>query len=71
MAIDILTHNDRIRHFGLEGELVETIRGLLVHVACALQHLHKSRAADPNTDPSTIEDLADNFSFSEIQKSTL
>jgi hypothetical protein len=36
VAIDILTHADGIRHSGLEGELVETARGLLVLVARAL-----------------------------------
>ena len=65
-VIAILTHNDGIRHFGFEGEPVETAKGLLVLVACALQYLHKSGATDPNIDPSIIEDLADNFSFGEI-----
>ena len=68
MVIDILTHNDEARHFGLEGELVEMAKDFLVMVACALQYLHKSGATNPNTDPSTIEDLADNFLFSKIQK---
>ena len=68
MAIDILTHNDGIRHYGLEGEPMEMARGLLVMVAYALQYIHKSGATDPNRDPSTIEDMADNFSFSEIKK---
>ena len=71
MAIDILTHNDGIRHFWFEGEPVETARGLLVLVACALQYIRESGAANPNTDPSTIEDLADIFLFSEIHKRTL
>ena len=71
MAIDILTHNDGIRHFGLEGGPVETTKGLLVLVACALQHLNKSRTTGPNTVPYTIADMADNFSFSEIHKKNL
>jgi len=65
VAIDILTYDDGIRHFGFEVELVETDKGLLVLVACALQYLHKSGATDPNTNYYTIEDLADNFSFNE------
>jgi hypothetical protein len=68
VAIDILTHTDGIRHSGLEGEPAETDRGLLVLVACALQYLHKTRASYPVTNPSTIENLVDNFSFGEIQK---
>jgi hypothetical protein len=36
-AIDILTHNDGIRHPGFEGQSVETARGLLVLLAHALQ----------------------------------
>jgi len=50
---------------------VETAIGLLVLVDCALQYLHKSGNTDPNTYPSTIEDVAESFSFSEIQKKTL
>ena len=68
VAIDILSHNDGIRHFGFEGQTVETARGLLVLVACALQYLHKSGAATPSPDPSTIADLADNFSYIEVKK---
>ena len=71
VAIDILTHIDGIRHSGLEGEPEETARGLLVLVACALHNLHKTGTADPNTDPSTIEEPAENLSFSEIQKRSL
>ncbi len=42
VEIDILlTHNDGIRHYGFEGEPVETARGLLFLIACALQYLHK------------------------------
>jgi DNA-directed RNA polymerase subunit F len=66
VAIDILTHNDGIRHSGFEREPVETARGLLALVACALQYLHKSGTTDPNTDPYAIEELAEIFSFSEI-----
>ena len=46
LAIDILTHNDGIRHFGFEGETMETARGLLVLLACALQFLHTAERAD-------------------------
>ena len=71
VAIDIFTHNDGIRQSGLEGKPVETVRGLLVVLACALQYLQKSRTTDPNTDPSAIEDMADNFSFNEIHKKNM
>ena len=70
VSIDILTFNDGIRHSGFEWEPVETAKGLLVLVACALQYLHKSGTTDPNTDLPTIEDMADSFSFSEIHKRT-
>ncbi len=36
IAIDILTHGDGICHSGFEGQTLETARGLLVIVACAL-----------------------------------
>ena len=71
VAIDILTHNDGIRKSGFEGQSVEIARGLLVMVACALQYLHKTGTTEPNTDPSTIEDLAGSFSFSGIHKRTI
>ena len=71
VAIDILTHVDGIRHSGLEGELEETAMGLLLLVACALQYLHKRGTTDPNLDSSTIEELAESFSFSAIQKRTM
>jgi len=71
VAIDILTHNDKIRHSGIEGESLETAIGLLVLVVYALQYLHKSGTKDPNIDPSTVEDLVESFSFNEIQKKTM
>ena len=71
VAIDILTNNGGIHHFEFEGEPAETARGLLVLVPCALQYVHKSGATEHNTYPSTIEDLTDNFSFSEIYKQTM
>jgi hypothetical protein len=71
VAIDILTHADGIRHSGFEGEPDEMAKGLLVLVACALQYLHKRGDADPTADFSTIEELAESFSFSEIQKRIL
>jgi hypothetical protein len=66
VAIDILTHNDGIRHSGFEGQSAEIARSLLVLSACALQYLHKTGAIDPNADPYIIEDLAESFSFGEI-----
>ena len=71
VAIDILTHADGIRHSGFEGEPEKTARGLLVLVACALQYLHKREDTYPCADSSTIEELAESFLFSEIQKRTL
>jgi hypothetical protein len=70
VAIDILTYADSIQHPGFEGEPEETARGLLVLVACALQYLHKRGGGDPNANSSTIEELADSFSFGEIHKRT-
>ena len=68
VAVDILTHNDGIRHFGFEGHTFKTTRGLLVLVACALEFFHKTGVAGTSLDPSTIEDLAESFSFTEIHK---
>jgi hypothetical protein len=39
VAIDILTHDDGIRHSSFEGHTIETTRDLLVLVAYALQFL--------------------------------
>jgi hypothetical protein len=36
VTIGILTHGDGIRHSGFEGQTLETSKGLLVLVACAL-----------------------------------
>jgi hypothetical protein len=36
VIIEFLTHNDGIRHFGFEGQTLETVKTLLVMVACAL-----------------------------------
>jgi hypothetical protein len=47
MAIGMLTHNGEIRHSGFEGEPVETARGLLVMVACALHYLRNSGPHTP------------------------
>jgi len=71
VTIDILTHNDEICHSGFEGQSVESDRGLVVMVACALQYLHKTGTTDPNMDPPTIKDLTDNFSFNELLKRTM
>ncbi len=71
VAIGILIHGDGIRHSGFEGQTLETSRGLLVLVAYALQYLHKSGTSTAPLDPSTIEDIADAFSFSEIRKRSL
>ncbi len=35
-AIDIVTHNNGVRHSGFESQTKETARGLLVLVACAI-----------------------------------
>ena len=40
VAIDIVTHNNGIRHSGFELQTSETTRGLLVLVAFAIQYLH-------------------------------
>jgi hypothetical protein len=64
VAIDILSHNDGIRHSGFEDQTQETFRGLLGLMACAIQY-------DLAVDPGTIENLAESFSFVEIQKNSL
>ena len=47
-------------------------RGLLVVVACALQHLGQSEEVhDPPIDQGVIEELMESFSFSEIKKRSL
>jgi hypothetical protein len=46
--------------------------GLLVVVACALQHLGQSEEIhDPPIDLDVIEELVESFSFSEIKKRSL
>jgi hypothetical protein len=70
-SIDVLTHGDGIRHSGFEGQMLETTRGLLVIVACALRRLQKTRMGVSNLDPGLIEDMADAFSFCEIRKKSL
>ena len=42
VAIDVLTHGNGIRHSGFEGQSMETTRGILVVVACALRLLQKT-----------------------------
>ncbi len=70
-SIDVLTHGDGVRHSGFEGHTLETTRGLLVIVACALRLLQKTWMGVSNLDPYTIEDLADAFSFCEIRKKSI
>ena len=70
-SIDVLTHGDGIRHSGFEGQTLETTKGLLVIVTCTLRLLQKTGMGDSRLDPSTIEDLADAFSFCEIRKRSL
>jgi hypothetical protein len=71
VAIDILAHVDGIRHSGFEGEPEKTAKGLLILVGCALQYKHKKRTTNPNAYSSTIEELTESFSSSEIKKRTL
>jgi hypothetical protein len=71
IAIEIVTHNDGIRHSGFELQTSETARGLLVVVACAVQYLHQTGCEDPAVDPHILEELAESFSFAEIRKRTL
>jgi hypothetical protein len=70
-SVDILTRGDGICHSRFEGQTLETARGLLVIVACALRILQKTGLGDSNLDPSTIEELADAFSFCEIRERSL
>jgi hypothetical protein len=72
VAIDILTtHNHGIRHFGFKGQTVETSKGLLDLVACALQALHKMGTDDSIFDRTSIENLAESLSFSDIGNKTM
>ncbi len=68
VTIDILTHNDSIRHTRFEGETMETTGSLLVSVVYAIQYLHQSGTGDPAVEPGAIYSLADSFSFGEIRK---
>ncbi len=63
VAIDIVTHNNGIRHSGFELQTTETTRCLLVPVACAIQYLYQSGCEDPAVDPHILEELAESFSF--------
>jgi hypothetical protein len=68
VAVDILTHHDGIRHSGFEGQSSSKSSGLLVLVACALQHLHMALAADSTIDIDTTADLDESLSFSKVRK---
>jgi hypothetical protein len=67
-TIDILTPNNGIRHYDSEGTTVETARGVLITVARAIQFLQNFGTYDLAIDSSSIEDLVESFSFSEIRK---
>jgi hypothetical protein len=71
VAVDILTHNDDIRHSGLEGQSSTMARGLLVLIACKLQQFLQNHPPDHTVDTDVLLDLADSFYFSEIRKRTL
>ncbi len=61
-----------IRYPALEGHTTVAARGLLVVVACALQHLGQSEEDhDPSIDRDVIDELIESFSFSEIKKQSL
>jgi hypothetical protein len=61
-----------IRYPALEGHTTVAARGLMVVVACALQHLGQSEEEhDPPIDQNVIEELMESFSFSEIKKRSL
>ena len=72
VSIDVLVVIPGARLSGLEGDTAVTARALLVLVACALQRLALlSGEAKIPLDHSTLEDLIESFSFSEISKRTM
>ena len=71
VAVDILTHHDGIRHSGFEGQSSTTARGLLVLIAYKLQQFPRNPPLEHAVDMEALSDLADNFSFNEIQKRSL
>ncbi len=72
VSIDVLVVIPGARLSALEGHTAITARALLVLVACALQRLALlSGEAKIPLDHSTLEDLIESFSFSEIRKRTM
>ena len=70
VVIDIITHNNGIRHSGFELHTTKTSKGPLVLVACAIKYLHQSECEDPAMDSTILEGLAESFFFAEIRKRT-
>jgi len=72
ITIDVLDSHTRIRHAALEGHTAAAARGLLVFVACAIHRItHTSEETESTLDPTTLEDLVESFSFTEIGKKSL
>ncbi len=72
VSIDVMDNHTGNRYPALEGHTTVAAMGLLVVVACALQHLGQSEEDhDPPIDRDVIEELIESFSFSEIKKSSL
>ena len=65
--VDILTQHDGVHYSSLGGQS-STARGILVLVACALQHLCVASLLDHTVDRDTLMDLAESFSISEARE---
>ena len=72
VSIDVLVNNTGVRYSALEGHTPMHARGLLVVVACALQHMAFLEEESPSApDPAVLEDFVESFFFSEVKKRNL
>jgi hypothetical protein len=72
VSIDVLDNHILIRYAALEGHTAVATRGLLVVVTGAIHHLaHIAEDAGFILDPTTLEDLTESFSFSEIKNKSM
>jgi hypothetical protein len=72
VSIDVFINNTRIYHSVLEGHTARHARGLLVIVACGLQHLAFLEKETPSAhDPSVLEGPVESFFFNEVKKCSL
>ncbi len=72
VTMDVLDNHTGVRYVALEGHTAVATRKLLDLVAGALHHLaHIAEDTEPTLDPTTLEDLVESSSFSEIKKRSL